>query len=94
MKLPTYEEALKAGKEKVKEMLIPVRVKRARKKAELEMLKLEEDIANKEAAVSEECCKEDVDFPKIIDLQDKIGLLERRQKQYQKILDEMFPDVK
>lgn len=92
MNLPTYSEALKMGKEKIKEALIPVRVKRAQKKAELEMLKIEEELATKEAEISEACCKDDVDFPKIIKLQDEIGLLERRMKQYQKILDEMFPD--
>lgn len=92
MKLPAYKDALKMGKEKVKEVLAPVKAKSAKKKAELEMCKLEEDIASREADLHEECCKEDVSFPKIIELQDKIALLQRKQKQYQKILDEMFPE--
>ena len=93
MKLVSYKEALKLGKEKLKETLIPVRVKRARKQAELEMCKLEEDIAVKEAALHEECCKEEVNFSRIIEMQDSLGLLERKQAQYEKILTEMFPET-
>ena len=94
MKLVPYQQALKMGKEKLKEVLIPVRVKKARKQAELEMCKLEEDVAVKEAALNEECCKEEINFSRIIDMQDELGLLERRRNQYQKILDEMFPEGK
>jgi hypothetical protein len=32
-----------------------------------------------------------VNFGKIIDMQDELGLLERRKDQYEKILSEMFP---
>lgn len=92
MKLPAYKDALKMGKDKIKEVLAPVKAKSAKKKAELEMCKLEEDIASNEALLHEECCKEDVSFPRIIELQDKIALIQRKQKQYQKILDEMFPE--
>lgn len=92
MKLTSYREVLKLGETKLKEALIPVRVKRARKQAELEMCKLEEEIANGEAGLQEECAKEEVKFSKIIDMQDELGLLNRRKKQYQQILDEMFPD--
>lgn len=92
MKLPSYKDVLKSGKEKLNEALAPVRAKRAQKQAELEMSKLEEEIATTQADIHEECCKEEVSFPKIIEKQDKLGLLERRMKQYQKILDEMFPE--
>ena len=89
MKLKSYREVLKMTEKKVKDALIPVRVKRARKQAELEMLKIEEDIANKEAELHEACTKEEIKFARIIEIQDKLGLLERRQKQYQQILDEI-----
>lgn len=92
MKLQPYKKMLKMGKKKIKEALVPVRAKRAKKQAELEMLKLEEELATKEADLHERCSEEDVNFPRIIEIQDKIGLLERKMKQYQKILDEMFPD--
>ena len=92
MELPAYKDALKMGKEKLGEMLVPVKATRAKKQAELEMCKLDEELATKQADLHEECCKEDVSFPKIIEMQDAIALLERKKKQYQKILDEMFPE--
>ena len=92
MALPTYKEALKMGKEKLSEALVPVRARRAQKQAELEMCKLDEQIATKQADLQEACCKEDVSFPRIIELQDAIALIERKRKQYQNILDEMFPE--
>lgn len=91
MQLVSYRKALQMGKEKLAETLIPIRVRRARKRAELEMCKLEESIATAEAKIQDACCAEDPDFEKIINLQDDLALLERKQEQYQKILREMFP---
>jgi len=92
MKLLSYKEALKLGEKKLKEALIPVRVKKAKKQAELEMCKLEEQIAVKEAKLQEKCSDEEVNFPSIIELQDELGLLNRKRKQYERILEEMFPE--
>jgi hypothetical protein len=91
MKLVSYKDALKMGKEKLGEMMIPVKTAKAQKQAELEMCKIDEEIAVKEAELHDTCCSEVVKFTKIIDLQDKLGLLARRKTQYQQILDEMFP---
>ncbi|MCZ6897674.1 MAG: hypothetical protein O7D95_03045 [Betaproteobacteria bacterium] len=92
MKLPTYKDALKMGKEKIGQLLVPVKVNRAKKQAELEMCKLEEEFATKEAELNEMCCDENIDFQKIIALQDKIGLIDRKKKQYVSILEQMFPE--
>ena len=91
MKLTPYADALKMGKEKIGKMLVPVKVNRAKKQAELEMCKLDEEIAVKEEKLHDSCCSEEVNFSKIIELQDGIALLTRKKKQYQQILDEMFP---
>lgn len=92
MKLPSYKDVLTMGKEKVAETLAPIKAARAQKKAEFEMAKLDEEIATKEASLHEECCKEDVNFSKIIEMQDELALSERRKGQYEKILTEMFPE--
>ena len=92
MKLTPYQKALKMGKEKLSEMLVPVKVNRAKKQAELEMCKLDEEIAVKEAEIHELCTSENVDFAKLIDKQNSLALTERRREQYEKILAEMFPD--
>jgi hypothetical protein len=92
MKLPIYKEVLKMGKEKVNEGLAPIRAMRAKKQAELEMAKLDEIIATEEAEIHELCSQKEVNFAGLIEKQDKVGLTERKKKQYQKILDEMFPE--
>jgi hypothetical protein len=92
MKLPTYKDVLKMGEDTLKKTLAPVKAARAKKQAELEMCKLDEQIATKEAEIHEQCCKEDVNFSRLIDMQDSLALAERKKKQYQKILDEMFPE--
>jgi phosphate uptake regulator len=92
MKLPKYKDVLKMGETAIKKTLAAPRAASAKKKAELEMCKIDEDIATKETDLHEECCKQDVSFPSIISLQNKIALKQREKKQYQMILDQMFPD--
>lgn len=92
IKLTPYREALKMGKEKIAAALVPIRAKRARKKAELEMCKLEEKIATGEANLHEMCAEEDLNFEAIIEKQDDLALLMRRKEQYEVILEQMFPE--
>jgi len=92
MKLPTYKDVLKMGEDAVKQTLAPVKAARAKKQAELEMCKLDEQIATLEAEIHEMCCSVDIDFSEIIDAQDELALVERRKAQYKKILVEMFPE--
>lgn len=92
MKLISYKEALNMGKKAISKALVPVKVNRARKQAELEMCKLDEKIASKEAAIQEACCADEINFASLIEQQDDLALLERKKAQYQKILDEMFPE--
>jgi hypothetical protein len=92
MKLKPYKEYLKMAKEAIDETLAPVRANKARKQAELEIAKLDEGIATKEAKISELCTEKDLNFSKIIDEQDSLALQVRRKKQFEKIVDELFPD--
>ena len=92
MKLPAYKDILRMAKEKVDDALAPVRAMRAKKQAELEMAKLDEEIATMTARIHEICCDREINFNSLIDKQDQLALTERKKKQYQKILDEMFPE--
>lgn len=92
MKLPAYKDVLKMTKEKVNATLAHIRASKAKAQANLEMVKLDEEIATLEAAITEACCEKEINFKSIIDKQDRLALIERRKKQYQKILDEMFPE--
>lgn len=92
MKLKPYREILKMAKEKIDESLAPVRAHRAKKQAELEIAKMDEKMASKEAEISEFCAEKEINFDKIIKSQDDYALMERRKKQFVKIVDEMFPE--
>jgi len=92
MTLPVYRDVLKMAKEKIDDALAPVRVNRARKQAELEMARLDEEIATGTARLHELCCQKEINFSGLIAQQDAIALTERKQRQYQTILDEMFPE--
>lgn len=90
LKLKPYKEILKMAKEKVDEVLAPVRANRARKQAELEIAKMDEKMASQEAKVFELCSAREIDFDAIIRSQDEYALMERRKNQFKKIIDEMF----
>ncbi len=92
MKLKPYKEMLKWGKEKVDEALAPVRAHKAKKQAELEIAKMDEQIATKESKIQELCTEKELDFHKIIAAQDELALMERKKKQFGKIIEEMFPE--
>jgi hypothetical protein len=92
MKLTPYRKALKCGKKAMDQLLVPVKVNKAKKQAELEMCSLEEQIATTEVSLHDLCSKESVDFPRIIELQDSMALLNRKKKQYTIILEQMFPE--
>lgn len=92
MKLKPYKELLKMAKEKVDETLAPARAHRAKKQAELKIAEMEERIASQEAKINELCTEKEIDFEKIINAQDELGLMERKRKQFQQIIKEMFPE--
>lgn len=92
MKLKPYKDILKMAKEKIDESLAPVRANRAKKQAELEIAKMDEKMASQEAKIFELCASKEIDFDKIIQAQDEYALMERRKKQFGKIIKEMFPE--
>ena len=91
MKLKPFKELIAMSKEKLDEAMAPIRARQVRSQAELEMAKLDADILNLETEVQEACSKKEINFPALLDKLDKIALLERRRKQYNKVLEELFP---
>lgn len=92
MKLKPFAELLGMTKEKVAQALAPMRARKVKAKAELEMAKLDERIVSIEAELQEECAKEDINFETLMKKLDEAALIERRQKQYKKVLAELFPE--
>jgi hypothetical protein len=91
MKLKPFAEIIAMSKEKLSEALAPIRARKVKSQAELEMAKLDDELVRLEAEIQEQTAKEDINFPQLLDKLDKVGLLERRKKQYQKVLGELFP---
>lgn len=90
MKLIPYKKILKMGKEKIQDALAPIRANQAKKQGELEIAKLEEVIATQESKIQEICSEHPLDFNNLIEAQDRLALNERRKKQLEKIIKELF----
>ena len=91
MKLKPFAEIIALSKEKLAESLAPIRARKVRSQAELEMAKLDDELIRLEADIQEQCAKEDISFPSLLDKLDKVALLERRKAQYESVLAQLFP---
>ena len=94
MKLKPFAEIIAMSKEKLAESLAPIRARKVRSQAELEMAKLDDELVRLEADVQEHCAKEEINFPSLLDKLDKVALLERRKAQYEQVLAQLFPESK
>lgn len=92
MKLRPFKELIALSKEKLDEILIPVRVKQLKAQAQVEQAKIEEEILRKETKVTEMMADKEVNFSKLIDALDEISLLELRKEQYGEVISQMFPE--
>ncbi len=92
VKLTPYKKLLTMAKEKIDEVLAIPRANSAKKQAELEMAKLDERVATLQTELTESCSVKELNFNRIIDKLDEIALAERRKKQFNKIIEEMFPN--
>lgn len=92
MKLKPFREVIAMSKEKLDEALAPIRAKQVKMQAELKMAELDEQVVSLEAQTQELCAQKQIDFDKLLGLMDKADLIERRRKQYRKVLEELFPE--
>lgn len=91
MKLKPFAELIAMSKEKLDQAMAPIRARQVKSKAEMEMAQLDADLLTYETEVQEMCCERDINFKNLLAKLDSIALLERRKKQYQKVLSELFP---
>ena len=91
MKLKPFAEIIAMSKEKLAAALAPIRARKVRSQAELEIAKLDDELIRLEAEVQEQSAKEDLNFPSLLDKLDKVALLERRKEQYVAVLAQLFP---
>jgi len=91
MKLTPFAKIIAMSKEKLESALAGPRARQTRIQGELEMAKIDEKIATSEQEITELCSKHPLDFNTLIDKLDKVALMERRKKQFEKVLSELFP---
>lgn len=91
MQLRPFKDLIAMSKEKLDEAMAPIRARQVKSKAEMEMAQLDADLLTAETEIQEMCIDKDINFPKLLDKLDKVALLERRKKQYGKVLAQLFP---
>lgn len=92
MKLKPFKEIIAMSKEKLNEALAPIRARKVKTQAEMKKSEIDERIVVIESEVQEMCTTQDINFDSLFEKLDKIALLERRKKQYDKVLSDLFPD--
>lgn len=92
MQLRPFRELISLSKEKLDTALAPIRARQVKSKAELEQAKLDADILTKETEIQEMCAQKDFEFGPLMRRLDEIALLERRKRQYAKVLAQLFPE--
>ena len=94
MKLINFREALKMTKAAIDEAMIPIRVSQAKKQGEMEQLKLDEKMLQKEIELQQLTVAHPINYDAILDLIDDIEMLERRRDQFGIIIEQLFSEPK
>ena len=92
MKLTPYKKILAMTKEAIDKTLVPVRARQAKQQGELEMMKIEEKILTLESEIQEITVKHPLNYESLLSKLDSMALLERRKKQFEKVIKELFEE--
>lgn len=93
MKLKTYSELLAMSKEKIAEVLAPLKALETRKQGELQAIQLEAKIAESESTITTLCAKYPLDYGALLDALDDHALMSRRHEQLNGLIEQLFPVV-
>lgn len=95
MELRPFKELIALSKEKIDEVMAAPRARRIKAQAELERAELESEIQTLEASIQEMFADKDAHktftFKPLMEKLDRLALLERREKMYEKVLKQLFP---
>ena len=90
MKFMKYTKALKSSSGCIKKLNAPLRANKAKKRAELKLAEIEEEIATIESELTELAAKDDLEFNKIIDGMNSRDLLVRKKDQVADLIEQLF----
>jgi len=91
-KRSTRAELLKMAEAGIKAVKLPFKLKKEKKNLESWILDYEEKIATLEQEITDLKCKEEMSVDDILDKQDELELAERRLKQGQALMEELFSE--
>lgn len=91
MELRPFKEVIACSKEKITAIMAAPRARRLRLQAEAEMTDLDIEIITLEGKIEEDSYK-NFSFKALLKQLDDLALLERRKKQYTKMLKQLFPE--
>jgi hypothetical protein len=90
MELKKYKDVLALSKEDAENAKAPYRVKEMHKRAELQSLEIEAEIASIESRIHARCSQYPINFEYLIDDMNEVELLKRKHKQFTDIISQMF----
>lgn len=91
MELLPLKKILEMSKDKLKETFIPIKCAMAKKQAEIEEIKIDEEIMALKMKTQDLFLQDKICFPDIICNLDEIALLERKKDQYSGLIKQLFP---
>lgn len=86
-----FREILAMTKEKLDEALAPIRARSVRAKATLKVAEIDEKMVKIEREINEACASKDPDLDLIVRKIDEYELAERKAKQIDRLVAELFP---
>lgn len=86
-----FKELIGLTKEALDATMLPLRVRAARAKAEGEVIKLEEQLLRIETAINQSCAEKELNFTSITNMMDEYELTERKLKQINTLVAQLFP---
>lgn len=92
MNLKPFKDIIALTKEGKDKLLAPVRAKKIQAQANLAMTKIDEEIVTLESDIQEMCSESEINFDKLLKKLDDVAILERRKKQYEKVISQLFPE--
>jgi len=90
--MSTRKELLKMVEGAIKEVKLPFKLRKEKKQLESWILDYEEKVATLEADITDIKCEDELNVDKILDKVDDLELAQRRLKQGQELMNELFPD--
>lgn len=92
MQLKPFKEIIAMSKEKLNEAMAGPRARKVQAQAEVKKAELDCRILTLETEAQELWTVKDIEFDRYFEKLDEIGLLERRRKQYDITLGQLFPN--